>query len=50
MAYFEKENYIHGNLRATSVLQGENNIVKLTDFGMARFSVDGAVMLKGDSL
>merc|ERR1712021_314755 len=36
MAYLELQNYIHRDLAARKVLVGENNIVKIADFGLAR--------------
>ncbi|KAF6775026.1 hypothetical protein AHF37_04261 [Paragonimus kellicotti] len=41
MAYLEKEGYIHRDLAARNILVGENNTVKVADFGLARI-VDGA--------
>ncbi|XP_076804973.1 uncharacterized protein LOC143448919 isoform X3 [Clavelina lepadiformis] len=33
MAYIERMNYIHGNLRASNILVGEKNICKIAGFG-----------------
>ncbi|KAI0240349.1 Tyrosine-protein kinase yes [Lamellibrachia satsuma] len=38
MAYLEKKCFIHRDLRAANILVGENNIVKVADFGLARFT------------
>jgi hypothetical protein len=40
MAYIEREKYIHRDLAARNVLVGENNIVKVADFGLARIIED----------
>jgi fyn-related kinase len=36
MSFLEQKNYMHRELAARNVLVGENNIVKITDFGLAR--------------
>jgi fyn-related kinase len=40
MAYLESRNYIHRDLAARNVLVGENNEVKVADFGLARVVKD----------
>lgn len=36
MQYIAAHNIVHGNLTARSILLGEGNIVKISDFGLAR--------------
>ncbi len=50
MAYLEAQNYVHRDLRAANILVGENNVVKVADFGLARFMADDneQVYLAGD--
>ena len=36
MEYLEEKCLIHGDLRAANVLVGENILVKVADFGLAR--------------
>ena len=36
MAYLESQNYIHRDLAARNILVGDNNNVKIADFGLAR--------------
>lgn len=45
MAYLESQNYIHRDLAARNVLVGDNNIVKIADFGLARWVFDDFPLL-----
>ncbi|XP_077559138.1 tyrosine-protein kinase Btk29A isoform X3 [Haemaphysalis longicornis] len=40
MAYLEMHNYIHRDLAARNCLVGENYVVKVADFGLARYVID----------
>jgi len=40
MAYIESQNLIHRDLAARNILVGENNIIKIADFGLARLISD----------
>ncbi|XP_013406851.1 tyrosine-protein kinase SRK2 isoform X5 [Lingula anatina] len=40
MAYLEREKYIHRDLAARNILVGDQNVVKVADFGLARIIED----------
>ncbi|XP_036603306.1 tyrosine-protein kinase Fgr [Trichosurus vulpecula] len=40
MAYMERMNYIHRDLRAANILVGDSLVCKIADFGLARLIVD----------
>lgn len=40
MAYIERMNYIHRDLRAANILVGDNFACKIADFGLARLIED----------
>lgn len=48
MAYLESLNYIHRDLRAANILVGENNVVKIADFGLVRLTVPTKLSVNGE--
>ena len=40
MSYLEEKNFVHRDVRSANILVGENNIVKVADFGLARVIED----------
>ena len=47
MSYLEDKNFVHRDVRAANMLVGENEIVKVADFGLARVIVDGEYVATG---
>ena len=46
MAYLETTNFVHRDLAARNVLVGDNNIVKVADFGLARLIEEDEYMAR----
>ncbi|XP_045478600.1 tyrosine-protein kinase Btk29A isoform X2 [Harmonia axyridis] len=49
MSYLERHNYIHRDLAARNCLVGTENIVKVADFGLARYVLDDQYTSSGGS-
>ncbi|XP_037297481.1 tyrosine-protein kinase Btk29A isoform X2 [Manduca sexta] len=49
MAYLERHNYIHRDLAARNCLVGDENVVKVADFGLARYVLDDQYTSSGGS-
>lgn len=49
MAYLERHNYIHRDLAARNCLVGTENVVKVADFGLARYVLDDQYTSSGGS-
>lgn len=40
MAYIERMNYVHRDVRAANILVGKSQVCKIADFGLARLIED----------
>lgn len=49
MAFIEKQNYIHRDVRAANILVGKNQVCKVADFGLARLIEDDEYQAKQGS-
>lgn len=49
MAYLEQKAFIHRDLRAANILVGENNNVKVADFGLSRITESDDVYLANEA-
>ena len=50
MAYLEEKAFVHRDLRAANILVGENNNVKVADFGLARLTNTSTNMHEDDNV
>uniref|UniRef100_A0A3B3ZYQ1 Protein kinase domain-containing protein n=1 Tax=Periophthalmus magnuspinnatus TaxID=409849 RepID=A0A3B3ZYQ1_9GOBI len=48
MAYVERMNYVHRDLRAANILVGDNLVCKVADFGLARLIEDNEYTARQD--
>lgn len=46
MAYLESQNLVHRDLAARNILVGENDVVKIADFGLARLMKDDEYIVR----
>ena len=47
MSYLEEKNFVHRDVRAANMLVGENEVVKVADFGLARVIEDDEYVATG---